>query len=165
MHQVYLEIGGNIGDKRTNFLKTYARIEKELGPIQKKSAVYESPPWGFHAEENFWNQVVLVKTFFLPEELLPRIHHMESLFNRKREAGKYTSREMDIDILYFDDIFMETNELVIPHPRLHQRLFVLVPLAEIAPELKHPLLRLNSLQMLENCRDESIIQRVEGFDG
>lgn len=161
MHKVFLGIGGNLGNKSENFKKVYSLIEKNLGKISKYSSVYESPPWGFHAEENFWNQVVIIETDYSPSELLDKIHIVEKEFGRKRKKQQYSSREMDIDILYYDDIFTETDNLVIPHPRIHQRLFVLIPLTEIAPQFKHPLFRLTSIQMFENCKDKSVIKKVE----
>lgn len=161
MHKVFLGIGGNIGNKQKNFAEVLNWIENSIGTVVKKSSVYETPPWGFNAEENFWNQVVLVETKFTPLELLERIQQIEAHFGRERKTKQYISREMDIDILYFDDDFLEVENLVIPHPRIHQRKFVLVPLVEIAPGLKHPLLRLTSIQMLENCRDGSLIKKVD----
>ena len=161
MHKVFLGIGGNIGNKQQNFTKVEDLIEKRLGKILLKSSVYETPPWGFNAEENFWNQVLLIETKFLAEELLWRTKEIEDQFYRQERDVRYSSREMDIDMLYYDDIFMETDKLILPHPRLHQRKFVLVPLVEIAPDFKHPLFRLTSMQMLENCKDESIIKKIE----
>jgi 2-amino-4-hydroxy-6-hydroxymethyldihydropteridine diphosphokinase len=160
MHKVFLGIGGNIGNKADNFNKVYTLIKNELGEIVKSSSVYETPPWGFSADENFWNQVLLVETELSPDELLRKIAEIENQFGRKREIGKYNSREMDMDILYYDDIFIESENLIIPHPRIQHRKFVLVPLNEIAPDFKHPLLRLTSFQMLEICRDQSVILKL-----
>ena len=161
MHKVYLGIGGNIGNKSNNFITARNFITKELGKIINSSSVYESPPWGFHAKENFWNQVLLIDTFLTPEKLLTKIQEIENTFDRKRKPDSYSSRKMDIDILYFDTLFMETDSLIIPHPKIHQRMFVLVPLVEIAPNFKHPLFRLTNLQLLENCKDKSVIKKVE----
>ncbi len=160
MHKVFLGIGGNIGNKHDNFNKVYHIIKNELGKIIKSSPVYETPPWGFNAKENFWNQVLIIETNLSPEELLQKVTEIESRFGRVRDIGKYNSREMDIDILYYDDMFMETDNLIIPHPKIHQRKFVLVPLNEIAPDFKHPLFRLTSMQMLENCKDASVILKL-----
>ncbi|MGM0622275.1 MAG: 2-amino-4-hydroxy-6-hydroxymethyldihydropteridine diphosphokinase [Bacteroidota bacterium] len=161
MHQVFLSIGGNIGNKPENFRKVHHLIENELGTITKKSSVYETPPWGFSAKENFWNQVVQIKTELKPRKILAEIHEIENLFNRVRHTGRYTSREMDIDILFYDADCTENDELTIPHPKLHQRLFVLVPLAEIAPDFIHPLFKKSSKQLLEQNKDESAIKKVE----
>jgi len=163
MHQVFLGIGGNIGNKRTNFDKVYTHITNGLGEIVKHSSVYETPPWGFEADERFWNQVLLVETQLAPIEILQKVKEIESKFERKSDNQRYASREMDIDILYYDDLFLETENLIIPHPRIHQRKFVLVPLNEIAPDFKHPLLRFTSMQMLENCKDSSVILKLENF--
>ena len=160
MHKVFLGLGGNIGNKSGNFKKVHQIIGNELGNIIKSSSVYETPPWGFEAKENFWNQVLIIETHLSPEELLKKVTEIESRFGRVREIGKYNSREMDIDILYYDDQFLEDENLIIPHPRIHQRKFVLVPLNEIAPDFKHPLFRLTSLQMLENCRDDSTVLKL-----
>ena len=161
MNKVFLGIGGNLGDKQKNFDRAYKLIEIKLGQIIRKSSVYETPPWGFHAENVFWNQVIVIETILEAEELLWRIHEIEADFGRKRETERYSSREMDIDILYFNDDFFETKTLIIPHPRIHERRFVLVPLVEIAPNMKHSLRRLSSIEMLENCLDESVIKKVE----
>jgi 2-amino-4-hydroxy-6-hydroxymethyldihydropteridine diphosphokinase len=161
MHRVFLGIGGNIGNKRENFLKAEELIHSKLGSIALKSSVYETPPWGFQAEENFWNSVLFIETKLGPDEVLWRIHEIEDYFAKEEGTERYQSREIDIDILYYDDLFMETKLLIIPHPQIQNRKFVLVPLVEIAPDLKHPLLRLTSLQMLENCKDVSVIKKVE----
>ena len=160
MHTVYLGIGGNIGNKQKNFDNVYNIIENELGRIIIASSIYETPPWGFQSEHTFWNSVLVIETLISPEELLSNIHLIEEKFGRKRSNERYASREMDIDILYFDDIFIDTETLIIPHPRIHQRKFVLVPLNEIAPNLKHPLLRFTTFEMLKNCMDESVILKV-----
>lgn len=161
MHNVFLGIGGNLGNKTENFKNVFKIIIREIGNITLASSVYETPPWGFQAKESFWNQVLQVETELSPGEVLSKIHAIEDQFGRKRGNNNYTSREMDIDIIYYDDSFLENENLIIPHPLLHQRKFVLVPLAEIAPNLKHPLLRLTSLQMLENCKDESVIKKLD----
>lgn len=160
MHKVYLGIGGNVGNKQKNFELVYQIIEKELGEIEKTSSIYESPPWGFQSNDPFWNSVIQISTSLAPDDLIDKIHAIEKSFGRKRRKHQYASREMDIDILYFNDEFFETEKLIIPHPRLFQRKFVLVPLNEIAPDLKHPLRRLTSLEMLESCKDESVIKKT-----
>ena len=164
MYKVFLGIGGNIGDKQLNFIKVAHLVKARLGKIIKVSSIYETPPWCFVSEDHFWNQVLLIETEMNPEKLLEEIHEIEAEFGRKRSIGKYVSREMDIDILYFDDLYTETKEMIIPHPRIQNRKFVLVPLVEIAPEFKHPLFRLTNLQLLENCKDESVIIKINPED-
>lgn len=160
MHQVFLGLGGNTGNKKDNFDKVYTFIKNELGEIIKRSFVYETPPWGFQSDENFWNQVLLIETGFSPKEVLKKIAEIENHFGRERGTTGYSSRKMDIDILYFDELVLETENLTIPHPQIANRLFVLVPLAEIAPEFVHPLLKTTSLQLLENCPDKSEIKKT-----
>jgi len=161
MHQVFLGIGGNIGNKHDNFHKVYTFIENELGVVTKSSSVYETSPWGFQAKENFWNQVLVIETEFSAFELLQKINIIENRFGRKRDSLQYKSREIDIDILYFDELLIETETLTIPHLLMHKRLFVLVPLAETAPDLVHPVLKLTSVEMLKKCEDRSTIKKVE----
>ncbi len=161
MHNVFLGTGGNIGNKHKNFDEVVKIINKELGEIIRSSSVYETPPWGFESENPFWNQVLLIKTEYSPTELLDQIEKIENRFGRIREKGKYSSRKMDIDILFFDEEIINTETLTIPHPLLQKRLFVLVPLAEIAPDFVHPVLKKTSVEMLNNCEDKSEIIMVQ----
>ena len=161
MHNVFLGLGGNIGNRRQNFEKVKLYIAKEIGQIIEQSSIYETPPWGFLAEENFWNQVLYVKTMLEPNELIDTTQKIEKLFGRKRDAGYYASREMDIDVLYYDDLSLSGDRLIVPHPKIEQRLFVLVPLSEIAPTYMHPVLQVSNRQLLGMCKDESSIKRIE----
>jgi 2-amino-4-hydroxy-6-hydroxymethyldihydropteridine diphosphokinase len=161
MHQVFLGVGGNIGNKLLNFQKVQRLLENEVGKIVAKSSVYESPPWGFLAEEDFWNQVFHVETELEPDELLSIVLEIEKLFGRKRDTEYYQSREMDIDILYFDDLIVLSDSLTVPHPHIHKRMFVLVPLAEIAPAFVHPALQMTNRELLEKCGDELSVKRIE----
>lgn len=160
MHQVFLGTGGNIGNKHDNFDKVYTFIKNELGTIVKSSAVYETPPWGFEATEKFWNTVLIIETELSATELLCKINNIENRFGRTRDGLNYKSREMDVDILYFNYEIINTENLTIPHPLLHKRLFVLVPLAEIAPKFVHPVLKLTSVELLNNCEDKSVIRKI-----
>ena len=161
MHQVFLSIGGNLGNKRANFDKVYTHIQNELGSIILRSSVYETPPWGFDSEDPFWNQVLCIETHLNPSEILEIIKKIDAAFGRKRISEGYSSREMDVDILYFDDQIINAENLTIPHPLLHKRLFVLVPLAEIVPDFVHPVLRLTSVEMLSVCADKSEVRMVK----
>ncbi len=160
MNKVFLGIGGNIGDKNKNFIRANKLIAEKLGKITQISSIYETPPWGFHSDDVFWNQILVIETKLEAEELLWRINEIEEMFGRKRGEERYSSRQMDIDILYFNEEFFETKTLIIPHTRIQERRFVLVPLVEIAPNFKHPLLRMTSVKMLEICRDKSLIKKV-----
>ncbi len=164
MHKVYLGIGGNKGNKHVNFIKVARLTEERLGKILKSSSVYETPPWGFVADENFWNQVFLIKTTLAPQPLLDEIHRIEAEFGRKRGSGGYASREMDIDILYYDSLIIENERLTVPHPQIGKRKFVLVPLVEIAPGFVHPLLQKSNFSLLRVCSDHSIITRIDSND-
>lgn len=160
MHKVYLSLGGNIGDKYKNFRLSYQLINTEIGEIIQYSSVYESPPWGFESKDMFWNQVIIANTILTPAEVLAKVKFIEAKLGRPPRKGVYTSRIIDIDILYYGNIYIEEEGLVIPHPLLHERKFVLVPLVEVAPLYIHPLLRFNNFQMLENCHDNSIIKKL-----
>ncbi len=105
--------------------------------------------------------MLLVETSLEPEEVLQAIQRIEGWFGRKHDAEYYTSREMDVDLLYYDDRIIASDLLIVPHPKIAQRLFVVVPLVEIAPLFQHPVLKMTSRQLFENCPDDSAIRRIE----
>jgi len=155
VHQLYLCLGGNLGNKAVIFRETLAKITLRIGKITGESLVYLSPPWGFHAKNYFWNQVLQIETSLSPEEVFREIVMVEHFFGRKRIHGKYTSRKMDIDILYFDDLIIQTKELTIPHPMISMRKFVLLPMNEIMPGFRDPVSGKTIKEQLADCRDLS----------
>jgi 2-amino-4-hydroxy-6-hydroxymethyldihydropteridine diphosphokinase len=139
MALVYLGLGSNLGQKEKFIRLAISEIEKQIGHIEALSAFYESAPWGFESQNLFMNACVAIETTLSPYECLHAIESIESSFGRIKKASEgYMDRTIDIDILFYDQLILQEENLTIPHPLLHQRLFVLNPLAEIAPKLMHP---------------------------
>jgi 2-amino-4-hydroxy-6-hydroxymethyldihydropteridine diphosphokinase len=160
MKKVFLGLGTNMGDRTENLSKAVKRIEIEIGRVLKTSSVYETEPWGFHSEEQFLNLVLCAETVLPPGEVLKRILAIETLLGRVRGGNQYVSRVIDIDILLYEDLIIEEKNLKIPHPLLHERKFVLVPLCEIDPDLMHPGLGKTLKDLLKICPDNSKVQKA-----
>jgi len=137
-HIVYLALGSNMGNRHANLKAATSNLTPQMA-VKNRSSVYESPPWGFTAQAEFLNQVVMAETYLKPQALLNHLKRLEIALGRV-PSFQNGPRLIDIDILFYDDLVLDTPPLVIPHPRLHERAFVLVPLAEIAPDLVHPAL-------------------------
>lgn len=152
MNKVFLLIGGNIGDRLSNLSKARIEIEKSAGVIIKQSAIYETEAWGITDQPTFLNQVLLIETTLSAGLLLSKLLLIESAIGRKR-AVKLGPRLIDLDILFFNNEIIYENDLVIPHPQLQNRRFTLVPLCEIEPHFKHPVLHKSIKDLLAACAD------------
>lgn len=157
MKNVFLGIGTNLGNREQNLEQAVASIEEHIGPVQATSSIYETEPWGFEAPEKFLNLVVMADTTLSPSGLLGRILMIESLLGRLRGPERYSSRVIDIDILFYNDIILDDENLKIPHPLLQERKFVLIPLCEINPEMVHPVLGRTIHELLEMCEDKGVV--------
>jgi 2-amino-4-hydroxy-6-hydroxymethyldihydropteridine diphosphokinase len=135
-------------------------IEQKIGTIEKESSVYETAPWGFESKQNFLNQVVVIRTSQLPKEVLKLCLEIEDELGRQRKSNHYESRTMDIDILFYDDDIIKENNLLIPHPKLHERRFTLEPLVEIAPDYIHPEIKKSLHAILLECKDNGVVLKL-----
>jgi len=159
-NMVFIGLGGNLGN-RLNYLD---EAKKQLQLLECKitqlSSVYETPSWGFSTDQHFYNQIIRIETKLTSDELIIELQKIEEELGRVRTSEKYTSRTMDLDILFFNTEILNTANLIIPHPRLHLRKFVLVPMCEIAPDFIHPLLNFTMNQLLLKCPDSSTCVKV-----
>ena len=142
----YLGLGTNIGNKRRNMITAAALLAERVGDILALSGFYETEPWGFESENFFLNAAVKLKTSFSPLELL-RIE--KELGRAEKSSGVYHDRIIDIDILLYEDEVLQIPELTLPHPLMHERKFVMEPLAEIAPFVVHPVLKERIIDLKE----------------
>jgi 2-amino-4-hydroxy-6-hydroxymethyldihydropteridine diphosphokinase len=153
MTRLYLLLGGNIGDKERIFSEARTSLNTRIGEIRFQSAVYETEPWGFESIDLFWNQALEISTSLSPDEVLSQTQMIEQELGRIRKESHYVSRVIDIDILFYGDQIINQEKLIIPHPRIQERKFALMPLKEIAPELIHPVVQKSIRQLLEECAD------------
>lgn len=141
MATAYIGLGTNIGKRRGNIVTAAALLAERVGDVLALSDMYETEPWGFESENLFINAVVVLQTELLPMELLDATRQIEIEMGRVQKSdGSYHDRIIDIDILMIDDMVVNNERLIIPHPLMQQRLFVMDPMVEVAPNLVHPLL-------------------------
>ena len=155
-HSVFLALGTNLGDRLAN-LRAAIEALPPAAIVLAESPVYETPPWGLTDQPAFLNMAVKAKTRLEPEALLATLKRIEQELGRT-PAVRWGPRVIDMDILFYDDLVLETPEATIPHPRLHERAFVLVPLADVAPDLRHPVLGKTVAEMLAECDTSGIKQ-------
>ena len=147
----YLLLGGNIGDRMEYLHRAVDLLRRDAGNVTALSAVYESEPWGFEDPVWFLNQVAVVETNLSPVDLLAVIRQIEQHLGRPPVRDGYQARTMDIDILLYGKHIINLPELTIPHPRMAERMFALAPMAELAPDLEHPVLQCTMQCLRDTC--------------
>jgi len=151
METAYLLLGTNLGDRAHNLTSAH-RLLNEIGTIKALSPVYITAAWGLTDQPDFYNQAVALSTALEPGALLGAIRSIEIQTGRT-DTVRWGPRILDIDILFYGDFIIETENLVIPHPRMHERRFALIPLHDICPDLIHPISGKTITEMLESCTD------------
>ena len=145
----YLALGTNIGNKRRNMITAAALLAERVGDVLALSGFYETEPWGFQSENTFLNAALQLDTSLSPLERLKATQEIEIEMGRTQKSnGAYHDRIIDIDILLYDNLVLQTPELTLPHPLMHERLFVMEPLAEIAPNVIHPVFKKPVISLL-----------------
>jgi len=148
-HIIYLALGSNMEDRLANLKQAITALPPQV-EVKKRSRVYETLPWGYEDQPKFLNQVLMGKTYLEPEPLLRHLKRLEVALGRKA-TFRNGPRLIDIDILFYDDLVLETPDLILPHPRLHERGFVLLPMMDIAPDLVHPVKKKSVREMMAFC--------------
>ena len=154
VHHLYLLLGANLGDRKQTLVSVYQKVTNNVGVVTAQSALYETAAWGVTDQPAFLNQVLRVDTYLMPADVLAKTQAIEQQLGRVR-AEKWGARTIDIDLLFYDDLILNTPTLTLPHPLLHKRRFTLIPLAELAPDLLHPILNMSVADLLTRCPDES----------
>lgn len=154
MHIVYIGLGSNIGNREGNCRKAIRLLEENGLKVKKQSSMHETEPWGVKDQPKFINMAIEIETSKKPEDLLGILKNIENQMGRT-ESVKWGQRIIDLDILLYDDLILETPHLEIPHPFMHEREFVLKPLCEIAPDKKHPIIGKTIKDLLEGLKQQS----------
>jgi len=152
MNKTYLLLGSNMGNSRQQLTQSITLIKKKIGRVTRQSKLYSTAAWGNTNQPDFLNQVIVVETKLSPDALIKTILSIEKDMGRIRTI-KNAPRIIDIDILFFNKDIIQEKDLIIPHPEIQNRRFVLVPLNELSPAFKHPVLKRTVHQLLETCPD------------
>ncbi len=151
-NRTFLLLGTNLGDRKKNLAIARESIELKVGAIKNASSIYETAAWGKSDQPAFLNQALEVETELSPMRVLKEILDVETVMGRVRTV-KWSERLIDIDILLYGDMAINSDELTVPHPQLPYRRFALMPLEEIASQLVHPLLHVTIAEVLARCQD------------
>lgn len=153
---IFIALGSNLGDRRLNLQRATELLRVE---ILKSSSLYETEPVGYLDQPWFLNSVILIQTYLSPVDLLRRCQEVEEKLGRKRDIPK-GPRTLDLDLLFFNQIILNTPELILPHPAIADRRFVLEPLNEIAPDFIHPVLHKTVSGLFRDCPDQSVVKKL-----
>ncbi len=159
MNKVVLLIGSNIGDRLSYLEKAETEITVELGRIVRQSSIYETASWGNTSQENFLNRVLIIESTLAANEMMKKIISIEEKMGRRRTA-KWEPRIIDIDILFFNNEIISKEDLIIPHPHLHERKFTLIPLTELIPDYLHPVLKKSVAELLSGLNDPLEVKKI-----
>ena len=160
---IYLLLGSNLGDKRANLISAQEKINEIIGRVITCSNIYHSEAWGNTHQPSFLNQVILIKSYKTPNELLVLLQKIENEMGRIR-IEKWSERLIDIDLLYFSDLIIDQKELKVPHPEIANRRFTLIPLVDLAPKLVHPIHQKTNLELLGICKDSLKVWALKGSE-
>jgi 2-amino-4-hydroxy-6-hydroxymethyldihydropteridine diphosphokinase len=161
MNTAYLLLGSNEGDRLQHLSQALNLINQKAGTVVKQSAIYVTVAWGYSDQPDFLNQVVSITTALSPLQLLKELLAIEQEIGRTRTGAKWMQRIIDLDILFYNDLVLTTEELILPHPFLQDRRFVLVPLLEIAAAYVHPVFQKNITALTELCNDKLEVQKLK----
>jgi 2-amino-4-hydroxy-6-hydroxymethyldihydropteridine diphosphokinase len=158
MNKAYLLIGGNLGDRFANLSVAQKLIQQKLGIISQASSIYETAAWGYAAQPDFLNQAFCIETSYNAFELMSQILLLEKEMGRARDIPM-GPRIIDIDIIYFNNEIINEASLIVPHPKITDRRFVLLPIQEIAPDYLHPILLKSNTILLKECGDSLAVYK------
>lgn len=158
-HLIFLLLGSNLGDRKQYLNTAIDHLQSIVGEIQAKSGIYKTAAWGNTNQPDFYNQALSLATTHAPLEVLHKTQQIEKLMGREKREH-WGERIIDIDILLFDDLLINTPTLTVPHPELINRRFALIPLNEIAAEFIHPTCHKTINQLLKVCPDQLLVERV-----
>jgi 2-amino-4-hydroxy-6-hydroxymethyldihydropteridine diphosphokinase len=162
---IFIGLGSNEGDSFQILSDAYLDLKKNVGYLIASSSIYESAPWGFESENSFLNAVLKFETNHTAEEIMNILQYLEIKAGRKRnESANYSDRTLDLDLLYYDDLMSEKEELTIPHPRISERLFVLNPMVEIDAEWIDVRHSKSVKQLLNETKDSTFIEKSSKFN-
>lgn len=161
MNSVLIILGGNQGNVIKSIDMAVLRINELIGKVVNKSSLYQTEAWGKTNQNDFINQVIQVETSLAALDVLNKTLEIENILGRKRSAIRWQERNIDIDILFYNNEIINDDKLVIPHPYLQERKFVLIPLNELANDYIHPILKLKISELLDRCTDNLKVTKIE----